>query len=120
MKNRRKDGLVITVTTGDMDLLLCNLREITLSTPVFGDSMSCRNPELLLSPLALKRSVSVLPLAPEPVLLHCTIRLSTISAFVCCSELYFCPCALPLQIQTGSNSTSEWPTMDVCMHDQEQ
>lgn len=59
-------------------------------------------------------------------LLHLSLCCSTVpsdwalSAFVCCSELYFCPCALPLQIQTGSNSTSEWPTMDVCMHDQEQ
>lgn len=58
---------MVTVITGALDLLLCNLREIPLSTPVFGDSMTCRNAELLLSLLALKGRDSVLPLAPEPV-----------------------------------------------------
>jgi len=76
MGNRGKDGLMITVITREMDLFLCNLREIIFSVPVFGDAMSCRNSRATAEPAGSETcSISVLPLAPEPVLLYCTVQI---------------------------------------------
>lgn len=67
---------MITVITGDMDLFLCNLREIVFIMAIFGDAMSCRNPRATAEPSGSETgSISVLLLAPEPVVLYCTMQI---------------------------------------------
>lgn len=90
------------------DLLLCNLREIPLSMPVFGDSMPCRNPQL-------EGSIWVLPLAAEPVLLHWTLRCSRTSASVCCSELLLSFCLTSPNKLGTTALQSGLPWMCACM-----